>query len=60
MELWIAGVIGLLFGSVFAWLVLRSRTAALTARLPLMEKELAAGKADLAAASEGPHRPSRR
>jgi DNA recombination protein RmuC len=48
MELWIAGVIGLLFGGVFAWLVLRSRTAALSARLPLMEKELAAGKADLA------------
>jgi DNA recombination protein RmuC len=48
MELWITGVIGLLFGSVLAWLVLRSRTAALTARLPLMEKELAAGKADLA------------
>ena len=48
MEPWIAGVIGLLFGSVLAGLVLRSRTAALTARLPLMEKELAAGKADLA------------
>src|SRR5580693_5958839 len=48
MELWIAGVTGLLFGSVLAWLVLRSRTAALSARLPLMEKELAAGKADLA------------
>ena len=48
MEPWIAGVIGLLFGSVLAWLALRSRTAALTARLPLMEKELAAGKADLA------------
>ncbi len=47
MEPWIAGVIGLLFGSVLAWLVLRSRTAALTVRLPLMEKELAAGKADL-------------
>ena len=48
MEPWIAGVIGLLFGSVLAGLVLRSRTAALTARLPLMEKELAAGKAELA------------
>ena len=48
MEPWIAGVIGLLFGSVLAWLALRSRTAALTARLPLMEKELAAGKAELA------------
>ena len=50
-----AGVIGLLFGSVFAWLVLRSRTATLTARLPLMEKELAAGKADLERLSEGPY-----
>ena len=48
MEPWIAGTVGLLFGSVLAWLVLRSRTAALTARLSLMEKELAAGKADLA------------
>src|SRR5271154_1268719 len=47
MELGISGVIGLLFGSVIAWLVLRSRTAALNARLCLMEKELAAGKADL-------------
>ena len=47
MELVIVGVIGLLFGSVFAWLVLRSRTAALSARLSLREKELAAGKADL-------------
>ena len=42
------GVIGLLFGSVIAWLALRSRTATLTARLSLMEKELATGKADLA------------
>src|SRR5215472_295731 len=48
MELGISGVIGLLFGSVLAWLVLRSRTAALQARLALTEKELAAQKADLA------------
>jgi DNA recombination protein RmuC len=48
MELGISGVIGLLFGSVIAWLVLRSRTAGLGARLSLTEKELAAGKADLA------------
>src|SRR6202521_2694422 len=48
MELGLSGVIGLLFGSVIAWLVLRSRTAGLQARLSLMEKELAAGKADLA------------
>jgi DNA recombination protein RmuC len=48
MELGVSGVIGLLFGSVIAWLVLRSRTAGLNARLSLMEKELTAGKADLA------------
>jgi DNA recombination protein RmuC len=48
MELGISGVIGLLFGGLIAWLALRSHTAALNARLSLMEKELAAGKADLA------------
>jgi DNA recombination protein RmuC len=48
MEPVITGVIGLLFGSLIAWLVLRSRTAGLSARLSLTEKELAAGKADLA------------
>jgi DNA recombination protein RmuC len=47
MEPGVIGVIGLLFGGMIAWLVLRTRTATLTARLPLMEKELAAGKADL-------------
>ena len=44
----IIGVIGLLFGSVIAWLALRSRSAVLHARLSLTEKELAAEKADLA------------
>jgi DNA recombination protein RmuC len=48
MEPGVIGVIGLLFGSVIAWLAVRSRTAALMARLSLMEKELTAGKADLA------------
>ncbi len=48
MELGISGVIGLLFGSVLAWLVLRSRTAALQAELSVREKELTAVKADLA------------
>ena len=48
MELGISGVIGLLFGSLLAWLVLRSRTAALQTRLMLTEKELAGEKADLA------------
>jgi DNA recombination protein RmuC len=38
--------IGLLFGGLLAWLALRSRTAGLNARLSLMEKELAAGRAD--------------
>jgi DNA recombination protein RmuC len=44
----VVGFIGLLFGSVIAWLVLRSRTADLRARLALMEKQLAAQNADLA------------
>jgi DNA recombination protein RmuC len=45
MELGISGVIGLLFGSVLAWLALRSRTARLEAQLSLREKELSAEKA---------------
>jgi DNA recombination protein RmuC len=48
IELGITGIIGLLFGGLLAWLVLRSRTATLQARLSLMEKELAGAKADLA------------
>ena len=47
IELGISGVIGLLFGSLLAWLALRSRTAALQERLSLTEKELAGKKADL-------------
>ena len=48
MEPGVIGVIGLLFGSLIAWLALRSRSAALHARLSLMEKQLAAQNADLA------------
>jgi len=48
VELGTSGVIGLLFGALLAWLALRSRTAALQAHSTLLEKELAAGKADLA------------
>jgi DNA recombination protein RmuC len=48
MELAITVVIGLLFGGLLAWLVLRSHTAGLLARLSLMEKELASGKAEQA------------
>ena len=48
MEPVISGAIGLLFGALVAWLALRSRAAALQARLSLTEKELEAEKADLA------------
>jgi DNA recombination protein RmuC len=48
MEPAIAGVIGLLFGSLIAYLALRSRSTALHVRLSVMEKELAAEKASLA------------
>jgi DNA recombination protein RmuC len=48
MEPGITGVIGLLFGGLIAWLALRSRSAALHARLSLMETELGIGKVDLA------------
>src|SRR5258708_17598909 len=48
MGLAISGVIGLLFGSLLAWLVLRSRTVGLQVRLALMEKELTDAKAELA------------
>jgi DNA recombination protein RmuC len=44
----ISGVIGLLVGGLLAWLVLRSRTAALLTRLSLTQDELAGVKADLA------------
>jgi DNA recombination protein RmuC len=44
----VIGFIGLLFGSLIAWLVLRSRNAGLSARLSLTEKELTAEKASLA------------
>jgi len=48
MGLETSAVIGLLCGGLLAWLVLRSRTASLQARLSLTEKELGAVKADLA------------
>ena len=51
MELGISGGIGLLFGIVLAWLGLRSRSAALQARLSFTEKELAAEKTELAGLS---------
>jgi DNA recombination protein RmuC len=48
MEPVVIGVIGLLFGSLIAWLALRARPAALKVRLSLLEKELAAEIARLA------------
>ncbi|MGE5053898.1 MAG: DNA recombination protein RmuC, partial [Acidobacteriota bacterium] len=48
MELGISGGIGLLFGIMLAWLALRSRSAALQARLSFTEKGLATEKAELA------------
>jgi DNA recombination protein RmuC len=48
MELGVSAAIGLLFGALIAWLVLRSRTAGLSARLSFIEKELIAEKARLA------------
>ncbi len=47
MEPAVAGFIGLLFGGLIAWLALRSRHAGVSARLSLVEKELAAEKASL-------------
>ena len=44
----VTGIIGLLLGSLIAWLALRSRQAGLSARASLMEKELTAEKASLA------------
>ena len=48
MDLAISGAIGLLFGSLLAWLALRSHTALSRARLSLLEKELSTAKAELA------------
>ena len=47
MQLGISGGIGLLFGALLAWLALRSRSAAMQARLSLTDKELTAVKAQL-------------
>src|SRR5438270_6716484 len=48
MESILIGALGLLFGSLLGWLVLRSRTAATEARLTFSEKELTSLKAELA------------
>ncbi len=48
MELGIVGVIGVLVGTVFTWLALRSRTARLEAQLSAREAEFATAKAELA------------
>jgi DNA recombination protein RmuC len=48
MELGVSTAIGLVFGALIAWLALRVKSVAAGARLSLMEKELTAGKAELA------------
>jgi len=52
MELVIAAVVGLLFGSLLTWLLLRPRTSAIEARFSLTQKELLAGRAELARLTE--------
>lgn len=47
MELALSAIVGLLFGCVMTWLVLRSRTSALEAHASLMQKELVATKRDV-------------
>jgi DNA recombination protein RmuC len=44
MELALSAIAGLLFGWVFTWLALRSRTSALEAHVSLLQKELLAAK----------------
>jgi len=48
MELWISALFGLAFGSVVAWLALRSTTAGLRSRLTVAERDLAAARAEIA------------
>jgi DNA recombination protein RmuC len=48
MEFVISGFIGLVFGSLLVWLALRTRTAAVHARLSFTEKELTSAKSDVA------------
>ena len=48
MDLILSGTIGLLFGSLLVWLALRTRSAAVNARLSFTQTELASAKADLA------------
>ena len=47
IELGISGLLGLLLGGLLAWLVLRTRTAALQARLSLVERDLLSAKDNL-------------
>jgi DNA recombination protein RmuC len=47
MELAASAVIGLLFGGMLAWLILRSQATGVSTRLLLTEKELVAAKAEL-------------
>jgi DNA recombination protein RmuC len=48
METILIGALGLLFGSLLAWLVVRSRTAGTEARLSFSQQELSSTKTELA------------
>ena len=52
MQLAISGCVGLLLGILLAWLLLRSGSAALEARLSIEEKELSASRTELGRLSE--------
>ena len=52
MQLAISGCVGLLFGILLTWLLLRSQSAALEARLSIEEMELSASKTELGRLSE--------
>ena len=53
IELAIGTVLGFILGGLLAWLLLRSRTAALQARFSLVEKDLLAARDNLARLQQG-------